>query len=184
MSAEEWCVSCHADRDWRPDVTPEVARLEDDPDTDMGPEGDRGMRYRKWFERESKDPTDTGLLAWLRAGRVREYRQRGPRTNRGYQHRLATRQVGLYVLSPQEMHAILFANRWSPVTPEYLHEKTGHAPTPDNAPEDKAAQMRRTRPTLRRQLELAELPQDSEEWGIQRTRSMGSSSEATPCGWA
>jgi hypothetical protein len=183
MTAEEWCLSAHAERTWCPDVSVQQQGEEDAPETDTVP-GEPGARFRKWFARESTDPLDFGLLAWLRAGRVREYRQRGPRTNQGHQERLLQDRVDLYTLSPEELLALLYCNRFSPVTDEYLALHVGEHPTPDLPPADLAAGMRSRLPAMSQQLALAELSQASEEWGRNRALSTGSSSAATPAGWA
>jgi hypothetical protein len=183
MRDEDWCVTFMKDHPWQPDPTVDDQADEDDTATDTSADPtDRGARYRKWFARRPSNPLDEGYLSWRRAIRVREYSVRGPRNNRGLQARTAQGCVGLYVLSPEELLALLYCNRFSPADPAAL--AAIQQPTPANPPAPKAAVQRTRLPSLRRQLALAQLPQDSQEWSEQRVLSNGSSNYALVAGWA
>jgi hypothetical protein len=180
---EEWCRTFMADHPWQPDVSVQDQALEDNAATDcnVADPTDGGARYRAWFKRRSVDPQDFGYLAWRRAVRVREYALRGPRTNAGLQSRRATGTVALYVLSADELLALLYCHRWSPVSQQAL-DAIKH-PTDDVPASRKAFRQRTSLPSRREQMRLAMLPQDSEEWGNQRQLSNGSSGYGIPPGW-
>ena len=125
---------------------------------------------------------DFGYLAWRRAIRTGELSVRGPRTNKGLQARLKRREAALYVLSPEELLALLYAHRWSPVHKERVDAIREY--TPDKPPTPLAKNHRVRMPSLARQMELAQLSQESSDWGLQRMRSNGSSGAGGASGWS
>jgi hypothetical protein len=183
LTDEQWCAGFMSKHPWRPDVSCAEQQIEDRIDTDVSTDlSDLGARYRQWFKRRSTNHLDFGYLAWRRAGRVRQYSIRGPRNNRGLLSRQQKHQIGLYVLGPEEQLALLYVQRFSPLSQDRIDAI--QTPTEDIPAINKAANQRVRLPSIAEQLRLAQLPQDSVEWGQQRQLSNGSSSAGGPSGWS